>query len=375
MVSNTILQKNLDAFYTHPKIARFCLDLLKDLINQNLGLDLSAFHFLEPSAGSGSFVDALKGLGIANCLALDIAPKAQGIQKKDYLLEWIEFNKKRVIIGNPPFGHRGKLALDFLNKSLNEAPIVAFILPNLFKRYSVQKHIDKRAKLVLNADLEKNAFIFNERPYDVKCVFQIYMHKNIALNLKDERILAPPKIRHNDFITYIHNNTPHTLKNPFSNLTSHFLYQPFGSQNYPDFLVFIFDYVVGIEIKFSKNDKGEKNLQISRPMWNSNLPKPNAIYVYGVANANITFFKGSDILSYETREVLLKYFDILDKDEESLKNALKDLENPFGFAPYIRKAYEHKKEFSNHHQIESFFSPNHILRERNVLEFLKTLTH
>ncbi len=53
-------------------------------------------------------------------------------------------------------------------------------------------------------------------------------------------------------------NHPDTLKNPFSNLTSHFLYQPFGSQNYPDFLVFIFDYVVGIEIKFSKNDKGEK---------------------------------------------------------------------------------------------------------------------
>ncbi len=168
-------------------------------------------------------------------------------------------------------------------------------------------------------------------------------------------------------------NHPDTLKNPFSNLTSHFLYQPFGSQNYPDFLVFIFDYVVGIEIKFSKNDKGEKNLQTSRPMWNSNLPKPNAIYVYGVANANITFFKGSDILSYETREVLLKYFDTLDKDEGNLKNALKDLENPF--APYIRKAYEHKKEFSNHHQIESFFSPNHILREQNVLEFLKTLTH
>ncbi len=119
----------------------------------------------------------------------------------------------------------------------------------------------------------------------------------------------------------------------------------------------------------------EKNLQTSRPMWNSNLPKPNAIYVYGVANADITFFKGSDILSYETREVLLKYFDTLDKDEESLKNALKDLENPFGFAPYIRKAYEHKKEFSNHHQIESFFSRNHILREQNVLEFLKTLTH
>ncbi|GAA8171472.1 hypothetical protein HpDR147_06290 [Helicobacter pylori] len=60
-------------------------------------------------------------------------------------------------------------------------------------------------------------------------------------------------------------NHPHTLKNPFSNLTSHFLYQPFGSQNYPDFLVFIFDHVVGIEIKFSKNDKGEKTFKHLAP--------------------------------------------------------------------------------------------------------------
>ncbi len=35
-------------------------------------------------------------------------------------------------------------------------------------------------------------------------------------------------------------NHQRTLKNPFSKLTSHFLYQPFGSQNYPDFLVFYF---------------------------------------------------------------------------------------------------------------------------------------
>lgn len=98
MASNALLQKNLDAFYTHPKIARFCLDLLKNLINQNLGLDLNAFYFLEPSAGSGSFVGALKELGIADCLALDIAPKAQGIQKKDYLLELIEFKTKSVLL-------------------------------------------------------------------------------------------------------------------------------------------------------------------------------------------------------------------------------------------------------------------------------------
>ncbi len=77
--------------------------------------------------------------------------------------------------------------------------------------------------------------------------------------------------------------------------------------------------------------------------------------MYGVANADITFFKGSDILSYETREVLLKYFDILDKDEGSLKNALKDLENPF--APYIRKAYEHKRNFLTTTRLKASFRP------------------
>lgn len=97
MASNATLQKNLDAFYTHPKIARFCLDLLKDLINQNLGLDLNKFHFLEPSAGSGSFVGALKGLGIADCLALDIAPKAQGIQKKIICWNWLSLTTQAEI--------------------------------------------------------------------------------------------------------------------------------------------------------------------------------------------------------------------------------------------------------------------------------------
>ncbi len=114
---------------------------------------------------------------------------------------------------------------------------------------------------------------------------------------------------------------------------------------------------MGIEIKFSKNDKGEKNLQTSRPMWNSNLPKPNVIYVYGVANANITFFKGSDILSYETREVLLKYFDTLDKDEESLKSTLKDLENPLGLPPTSEKLMSIKRNFLTATRLKASFRP------------------
>ncbi|PUD75994.1 hypothetical protein C2R50_03665 [Helicobacter pylori] len=230
---------------------------------------------------------------------------------------------------------------------------------------------DKEGNIKYMQDGKTPFYEFKKEKIDIEPTLEI---KNLY-NVNVFQTLDKTKLKELDPKTLRTQYISNTFSMNNQNLVIYDLYQPFGSQNYPDFLVFIFDHVVGIEIKFSKNDKGEKNLQTSRPMWNSNLPKPNAIYLYGVANADITFFKGSDILSYETREVLLKYFDTLDKDEESLKSALKDLENPFGFAPYIRKAYEHKKEFSNHHQIESFFSCNHILREQNVLEFLKTLIH
>jgi hypothetical protein len=54
------------------------------------------------------------------------------------------------------------------------------------------------------------------------------------------------------------------LKNPFKNIVSHYIYQPNGSQDFPDFLVFYKKYIITIEIKFSKKTKGnDKN---KRPM-------------------------------------------------------------------------------------------------------------
>ncbi len=53
-------------------------------------------------------------------------------------------------------------------------------------------------------------------------------------------------------------NHPDTLKNPFSNLTSHFLYQPFGSQNYPDFLVLFLIMWWGLKSSFLKTIRVKK---------------------------------------------------------------------------------------------------------------------
>ncbi len=73
---------------------------------------------------------------------------------------------------------------------------------------------------------------------------------------------------------------PLDLVNPFQQFNRHFMMQPYGTQNYPDFLVLDDRRVINIEVKFS--DGGQK-----RPVWNSGLPRPNGIYVFGQGSKRI----------------------------------------------------------------------------------------
>lgn len=174
-------------------------------------------------------------------------------------------------------------------------------------------------------------------------------------------------------------NSTEIVENPFEKIINSYIYQPYGSQNFPDFIVFTKKFIIPIEIKYSKNQKPQENLNSFRPMWNSNMPKANCIYLYGVAGENITFFKGSDILDFDTREVLLNFFQKLEKGEKNLNKDLENLPNNFGIYPYIRKAYEHKKikstfyDGENIQKIESYFSKNKNEREENVLSFLSDI--
>lgn len=173
-------------------------------------------------------------------------------------------------------------------------------------------------------------------------------------------------------------------RNPFKKIANCFIFQPYGSQNFPDFLIILDEYIIPLEIKFSTNDSVSRVGKNSRPVWNSNLPKYNALYIYGASSFDITFFKGSDILPIGTRDLLLGFWDRL--TEGDLNNLfLKDIakmENPFGFYPYIRKAYEQKASVATYRElikgedkigIESFFSENATKREQNVIDFLDSI--
>ena len=118
-----------DAFFTKKDIARECFERLKKVCRQQ-NINMSNKIFLEPSAGNGSFSDLFAP---ARSLAMDIAPKKEGMLKADFL-KWYPADNETswVAVGNPPFGQNGVVALEFLNRCLLFADVVGFILPMAF---------------------------------------------------------------------------------------------------------------------------------------------------------------------------------------------------------------------------------------------------
>lgn len=200
--------KKLDQFYTSRKTSQQCLHILEKLLNNHY--DLNNTTFLEPSAGDGSFLDALNDKKYS-WIAGDIEPHNENIIKTDFLQDynWELDKDKDIIIGNPPFGKRSSLAIDFVNKGLELVDTVAFILPIQFNKYLTQKKINDDAQLINSTILKPDSFIFNNKNYSVRTVFQVWTLKdNIG---KDQRIRTAPPTKHKDFHLEYYNCVPEKL--------------------------------------------------------------------------------------------------------------------------------------------------------------------
>lgn len=184
-------RKTIDKFYTSPIIVNECIKLIKEKINIQK-IDLC----IEPSAGNGSFINGIKSL-FNHYKFYDLEPENNNIIKQDYLeydynLINKEENSKIHIIGNPPFGRQSSMAIKFIKKSSEYCDSISFILPKSFKKDSLKQHFPVNFHLIYEYDLPKNSFLVEEKEYDVPCVFQIWIKKNI------ERIL-PKKLIPNKY--------------------------------------------------------------------------------------------------------------------------------------------------------------------------------
>jgi len=120
----------LDQFYTRPAVAKRCYASLVEFMRLD-GADPESTTFVEPSAGTGAFLELLpKG----RTIALDIMPQTPETIEADFLSwEASPSDLPVAVVGNPPFGYRAWLALQFLNHAAKFAEYVGFILPMAFQ--------------------------------------------------------------------------------------------------------------------------------------------------------------------------------------------------------------------------------------------------
>lgn len=167
------LKRNvIDKYYTNKDIASYCIELVKKYINISNN-DL----IIEPSAGSGSFIEYIKTLS-DNYKFYDLEPEHDEIIKQDFLKLEPIYDKAIHIIGNPPFGRQSSLAIKFIKKC-SFANSISFILPKSFKKDSMKKAFDLHFHLIHEIDLPSNSFTINNETCDVHCIFQIWIKKCI----------------------------------------------------------------------------------------------------------------------------------------------------------------------------------------------------
>ena len=169
--------KDLDQFYTNPKIAERFVKKVDELY------DLSSYdHVIEPSMGEGFIYDYLP---TTNRIGLDIEKNHPDCLEGDFL-KWkpeksgIEYepllgkNPKIAFVGNPPFGRSSGLAIEFFEHCANYSDMIAFIIPRTWMKYVIHKRLPSDFGLYWQAILPDESFILNGKPYEVRCVAQCW---------------------------------------------------------------------------------------------------------------------------------------------------------------------------------------------------------
>ena len=172
---------NKDKYYTPVDLAKYCIDKTFEIIGKE-----NITEIIEPSAGNGSFSNQIE-----NCIAYDIEPEHEGIIEQDFLKIDLGYKKGRLFIGNPPFGFRNNLALQFYKKCVKESDYISFILPASQYNNNYQMY---EFDLIYSELIDNKGFTDLDKR--VKLAFNIYkMNTNGTLNKKK-------KYKFNDFELY-----------------------------------------------------------------------------------------------------------------------------------------------------------------------------
>lgn len=165
-------------FFTRPEVAQVCIDFFARYVRPLDEFDL----IVEPSAGEGAFYDVLPA---NRRYGVDIdAEPGSVIERADFLKwapEYHEQVKRIAVLGNPPFGKAGVLAMAFLNHALSFADYVGLIVPAVLNKRSYLNRVRSDALLVASLPMPHKAFVHGGKDYvPLNTIFQVWRRSTIA---------------------------------------------------------------------------------------------------------------------------------------------------------------------------------------------------
>ena len=170
-------------FFTKKEVAKYCFESFLNFL-QIHNINANDYTFIEPpSCGDLSFYELMPQNAR---IGVDLEYKNDSILCQNFLSFYPQnIHQKYIVLGNPPFGLRGNLALRFINHASEFADFIAFILPPLFDsdgKGSPKKRI-KNYALAHSEKLPLDSFVYpNGKAVEVTTLFQIWVHKKLLAN-------------------------------------------------------------------------------------------------------------------------------------------------------------------------------------------------
>lgn len=134
------MKQKLDQYFTpQDKADSYVEDMIR-IVGEEKALSL---RWLEPSAGSGVFIEALlkQGVSIDMIDSYDIEPRHPSTVQADFLAKELEYSSY-LTIGNPPYGFRSAMAIDFINRAALNSEFIGFVVPVNFRDPFKQNRLD-----------------------------------------------------------------------------------------------------------------------------------------------------------------------------------------------------------------------------------------
>lgn len=163
-------------FFTKKEVAKYCFKIFLEFL-ENHKVNSKKYTFIEPSCGDCSFYNLLPK---DRRIGIDLEFKSVEIIESNFL-DFIPTKGHYMVVGNPPFGLRGNLALRFINHA-QFADFIAFILPPLFcsDGKGSPKGRVRNFQLAHSEKLPLNSFIYpNGKEVEVATLFQIWVNHRL----------------------------------------------------------------------------------------------------------------------------------------------------------------------------------------------------